>query len=121
MAILTVIALLAFSLSLSVAVTYLSINESQAGLAVSRGAGALAHAEGCAEDALLRSTRDENYSGGTYDYFEGTCVIDVARDGTVWTVDVAGTKDGFTRTVRLIFEYVPGPPGSVTLVSWLER
>jgi hypothetical protein len=49
---LTVMTLLAFSLSLIAAVTYLSINESQSGLALSRGAAALSITEGCAEDAL---------------------------------------------------------------------
>lgn len=120
-ALLTVIALLAFSLSLTVAVTYLSINESQSGLALSRGASALSITEGCAEDALLLSSRDENYTGGEYASLGGTCTVGVSKDVAVWTVDVSGTKDNFMRSVRIIFEYVPGPPGVITLQSWLER
>lgn len=121
MAILTVIALLAFSLSLTVAVTYLSVNESQSGLILSRGASALSLTDGCAEDALLLSKRDANYTGGTYTYLGGVCTVAVSKNVTIWTVDVTGTKDNFTRTVRIIFDYVPGPPVVITLQSWLEQ
>lgn len=120
-AILTVIALLAFALSLTVAVTYLSINESQSGLALSRGAAALSITEGCAEDVLLLARRDANYAGGTYGYLSGTCTVTVSKNATIWIVDVSGTKDNFTRAVRIIFDYVPGPPGIITLQSWLEQ
>lgn len=121
MAILTVITLLAFSVSLIGAVTYLSIDGSQMGLALSQGTESLAFMEGCAEDALLLSSRDENYLGGTYEYLDGICTVDIVKDGLVWTMNVAGTKDGFTRAVRLIFDYVAGPPGIITLSSWLEQ
>lgn len=120
-AILTVIALLAFSLSLTTAVTYLSIGGGQEGLALSQGAATLALSEGCAEDALLQSIRDENYAGGEYSFFGGTCVVDIAKDGTVWTVDVSGTKDGFTRSVQIVFDYVVGTPNTIALVSWQEQ
>ncbi len=118
---LTVISLLAFSLSLIVAVTYLSINESQSGLALSRGALALSFTEGCAEDALLLSGRDENYTGGTYEYLGGVCNVDVSKNGAEWTLNISGTKNDFSRTVRIVFSYVSGPPGIITLQSWLER
>lgn len=119
-AIFLVIALLAFSLSLSTAVTYLSINESQSGLALARGAAALALAEGCAEDVLLLSLRDENYTGGTYEYLGGSCDADVSKNGTIWTLDVSGTKDNFTRSLEIIVDRQLVPP-LLTLQSWLEK
>jgi hypothetical protein len=120
-AIFLVIALLAFSLSLTAAVTYLSIGESQSGMALARGAEVLALTEGCAEDALLLSVRDANYNGGTYNYLGGICAVDVIKNGTLWTMDVSGTKNNFNRVARIIFGYVPGPPGVITLQSWLEQ
>lgn len=120
-AIFLVIALLAFSLSLTTAVTYLSINESQSGLALAKGASALALTEGCAEDALLISSRDENYASGTYGYLGGTCVVEITKDGTIWTLDIVGTKDGFTRALEIIIDRQSGLPVILTLQSWLEK
>lgn len=120
-ALFSVIALSAFSLSLIVAVAYLSINESQAGLMLARGEVALQFVEGCAEDALLLSVRDEGYMGGSYGYMGGDCSVDVSKDGSVWTMDVSGTKDQFARSVRIIFKYDPLAPVVITLQSWLER
>lgn len=119
-AIFLVIALLAFSLSLSTAVTYLSINESQSGLALSRGYGSLALAEGCAEDALILVNRDENYTNGTYEYLGGTCDVEISKDGTVWTLNISSTKDNFTRSLEIIFDRQSVPP-TLTLQSWLEK
>jgi uncharacterized membrane protein len=113
--------LLALSLSLTVATTYLSINESQSALTLAEGAGALALTEGCVEDALILARRDENYSGGTAEYLSGTCVIDVTKDGTAWTLVVQGTKNTASRTVEVVLEYTAGPPGTILLTSWLER
>jgi hypothetical protein len=120
-AILTVIALLVFSLSLTVAVTYLSINEAQSGSALSQGAIALALSEGCAEDALLLSRRDENYNGGTYEYLGGTCNVEVSKNGTVWTLDVSGARDNFARSLEIVVDRQPGSPAVITLQSWLEK
>lgn len=100
---------------------YLSINESQAGLMLARGEVALQFVEGCAEDALLLSVRDEGYMGGSYGYMGGDCSVDVSKDGSVWTMDVSGTKDQFARSVRIIFKYDPLAPVVITLQSWLER
>lgn len=120
-AILTVLALLVFSLSLTAAVTYLSIGESQSGLAVARGKAALSLVEGCAEDALLLAKRDANYTGGNYEYLNGECLADVSKDGNTWTMHISGTKDNFTRRLEIVFEYTAGPFGVIILQSWLEK
>ncbi|OIQ01785.1 MAG: hypothetical protein COZ86_00090 [Candidatus Moranbacteria bacterium CG_4_8_14_3_um_filter_41_13] len=120
-AILTVILLLTFCFSLTVGVTYLSIGESQSSLAVSNGAEALSLAEACIEDALLLSLRDENYAGGDLSYLGGTCVVAVAKNGTTWTLNVSGTKNTFTRSIEVVYEYTVGVPNTIILTSWLER
>lgn len=116
-AIMTVLALMVFSLSLSVATTYLSIGEAQSGFAVVQGARALHMAEGCAEDALLQSSRDENYTGGTYSYLGGACTVDVVKNGTVWTLTIIGTEATYERRLEVVIDRVP----PVTLQSWLEQ
>ena len=120
-ALLTVLALAAFSLSLVIAVTYLSIGESRSALALSQGEAALETGEGCAEDVLLESRRDENYTGGSYGYLGAQCEVQVAKDGTVWTLSVTSTKDGFVRSLDIIINRQPETPATITLQSWLEK
>ena len=116
-ALLTVLTLLAFSLSLTATTTYLSIGEAQSAYAIVQGARALSLTEGCAEDALLLSSRDENYEGGNYEYLGGTCTAEVTKDGTLWQLTITGTKDSFERSIAIAIDRVP----PVTLVSWLEQ
>ncbi len=120
-AILTVILLLFFCLSLTIGVTYLSIDGSQSSLAISSGSEALSLTEACAEDALLLSLRNENYVGGTLTYLGGVCAVTVIKDGSIWTLDISGTKNHFTKSITVIFEYTLGPPNTLTLMSWLEK
>lgn len=118
---LTVITLLAFSLSLTIAVMYLSIGGSQSALALSHGAEALSLTEGCAEDALLQAKRNVNYIGGDYSYLGGTCSVVVTVNGTKWTINVSGTKNNFTRSIEIVLEYTLGTPSTLVLTSWLEK
>lgn len=120
-AIITVLTLLVFSLSLTLATTYLSIGEAKSALAFSQGEAALQLTEGCAEDTLLLSKRDENYEGGEYLYLGGTCDVNVSKDGTVWTFDITGMKDGFSRSFEVVVDRQPGVPATLTLQSWLEK
>ncbi len=123
-AIITVLTLLVFSLSLTLATTYLSIGEAKSALALSQGEAALALTEGCAEDALILSGRDENYTGGSYSYLGGACAVDISKDLLEWTIDVVGTRDGFERHLEIVVLRVPGLlglPATLTLQSWLEK
>lgn len=123
-ALLTVITLLVFSLSLTVATTYLSIGESQSALALTQGEAALQLAEGCAEDALLLSKRDDDYAGGTYGYLDGTCQVNVEKDLLQWTFDIVATKGAFTRRLEITVGRtlgLPGLPATLALQSWLEQ
>lgn len=117
----TVLALLVTSLSLTLAVTYLSIGESQSALALSKSEMAYQAMEGCAQDALLLSLRDENYTGGEYSYLGAVCMVDVSKDGTAWTLNVSSTKDVFTRSARIIVDRSVDTPATLTLSSWLEQ
>lgn len=119
-AILTVIMLLSFSVALIYSAGYLSIGASKGALTLASGAAAHSLVDACAEDALLLSRRDGMYEGGNSEYLGGTCRVHVVKDGDVWTLDISGTKDGFTRAIEITFSYVPGPPSVITLQRWLE-
>jgi hypothetical protein len=120
-AILTVIALLAFSASLMYATAYLSIDQSQAGLLVSQGEAALQLTNGCAEEALLNAKNDETYEGGTLEILGGTCEVTIEKEDVTWILTVTGEKAGYERTLVITLERTAGDPGTLTLVSWLEQ
>lgn len=120
-AIMTVLILLVFSLALLLAVPYLSIGGAQQALALSQGEAVLAGLEGCAEDALLRAVRDENYTGGTYTYLGMMCEVTVEKNDPLWTFSLMGNQFGITRTLEVAADRTVGNPGVLTLVHWLEQ
>jgi hypothetical protein len=120
-AIMTVLALLVFSLSLLISVPYLSIGGIQEAAVFSESETVYAALEGCAEDALLLSARDENYTGGTYTYLGATCEVSIEKNDPLWTLSFTGSRYSVTRVLRVIVERTPGTPGTLTLQSWLEE
>lgn len=120
-AIMTVLVLLVFSLSLLVAVPYLSIDGARQALALSQGEIILAATEGCVDDVLLLSARDETYTGGTYEYAAYSCAVTIEKTEPVWTVTVIGNGQGIERRIVVTVERTTGSPGALTLLSWLEQ
>lgn len=120
-AIMTVLVLLVFSLSLLLSAPYLSIGGIQQAMVFSESETTRAALEGCAEDALLLSVRDESYTGGSYTYLGTTCQVNIEKNDPIWTLSVAATRHDITRTLTILVERTPGTPGTVTLQSWLEQ
>jgi len=113
-----VLIIMAVLFSLIVVSGFLSIGESRSGLDLFLSERTLFLAEGCAEDALLFSRNDETYAGGDIVHPEGTCSVEVEKDGTVWTMTVSAVRDGFSRTMEVVFNRdILG----VTLIHWQER
>lgn len=75
-------------------------------------------AESCAEEALLRLSRDNTYAGGTLTFGDGSCEIVVTGTpcGTC-TVDVASTGNSFTRNIRVTAD-VAG--SMIDILTWKE-
>lgn len=103
-------------LLIGITLAILGVSEAQMSLAEERGQGSLALAEGCAEDAILSSYYDINYSGGTENYPEGSCVVGVAKDGNNWTITTAATVSGHTKKVKVKINR----SGKITITSWKE-
>lgn len=115
-ALLTVLVLFVFSLSLSTAVAYFSIDEMQGALALAEGEAARVFTDGCAEDALLQASRSMDYSGGSFSYPQGVCMVDVSKEGTVWTFEIQGNRHGYERRLHIEIE-ITAP---LNLKSWQE-
>lgn len=117
-AISTVLILLVVVVSIVTTVSLLSVGEARSGFALAQGEAALQFSEGCAEDALLKAKSDTTYAGGNIVRPEGTCVIDIAKNGISWTLDASPLNGDSIRHVRVVFDYVPLV--GIILTSWTE-
>lgn len=115
-ALLAVLVIFVFSLSLATAVAYFSIDEAQSAFALAEGEAAAVLADGCAEDALLQAGRNPDYAGGTGAFLQGTCSVEVAKDGVAWTLDVSGARLGYGHRLHIEIEMTVPP----VLKSWQE-
>ena len=97
----TVLALLVFSVSISIAMTYISISESRVSADVILGEQAFVLSESCAELALLKLRNDTSYTGGSMHVSEGDCEVAVNTTGDESTVSVRAIRGEYTRSVRV--------------------
>lgn len=97
----TVLALLVFSVSISIAMTYISISESRVSADVIFGEQAFVLSESCAELALLKLRNDASYTGGLMHVSEGDCEVTVNTTGDESTVSVRAIRGEYTRSVRV--------------------
>lgn len=120
-AISVVIILISVVIAIGTSVTLLSIGEGQSGLSLFKGEENLDFVEGCAEDGLLKSRSDSNYSGGTINRPspEGTCNITINKAGTPWimTATIDGANPVYKRSIEV--QYTRAATG-ITLTSWKE-
>lgn len=64
-------------------------------------------AEGCAENALLLLSRNNNYSGGTFT-FQGTdCSVSVGGNGAERDVVVSAEREGISKDIVLRVQVTP--------------
>lgn len=116
----TVLSLLAFSLTLAVALAQFSLGTSIAYETVYSSAQALVLAEGCAEGALNEIQADPDYNDGSYITSAGTCDMDLRQDeadATRYTLRVSAIVNNVSRSV---FIEVVRTETQLTLVSWSE-
>src|SRR3989344_3195474 len=80
MLLLTVLVCGAVALGISMNLAMRSIGELDMGFAGKQSLEALAVADGCVEEALLRLWEDIDYAGGTLDLGDGSCAITVQKN-----------------------------------------
>jgi hypothetical protein len=117
-ALITVLIISAVALVIAASVSLLGIGIGQSALSGSKGENALELAEGCAEDALLKSQLSGSYAGGNITRPEGTCVITITTSGSNWTMTATSTQTDYNRTVQVIFVRNSGSP--ITITTWQE-
>jgi hypothetical protein len=97
----------------------IGVDDLEIGFSQEAGSHALLAAESCAEEAMLRLSRNSSYSGGTLLVGESTCTIAVTGVPCgACTIDVASTRDYFTRNIQV---GVTVSGSSVDITSWAEQ
>jgi hypothetical protein len=95
-----------------------SISENQIGLYQSRSSVSFYNVDGCAEEAISRINRDNNYAGETLNLGNVTCVIAISGTGSNRTIGITGTSsEGYVRNIAITVTISP----SFNVTSWQEN
>lgn len=93
------------------------IGELEMGTGESQSAEALAIADGCAQEALLRLSRNQSYTGAVLNAGDGSCTISVPNTGGERVLSVTGTVDRWERVLTIRVQ-VSG--SRITILSWRQ-
>lgn len=97
----SVVAMIAFS------VIALDISGHQNLLQMNESERLFINADGCAEEALLQLSRDENYAGGSYDIDSASCSVSVSGSGDVRYISADVNKDSYHHSLNLEVQLSP--------------
>jgi hypothetical protein len=117
-ALMMVLVLTAFVIILVGSVMLRGVDDLENGFSEQLSSDVLHSAESCMDEAFIRLSRDNNYTGGTLEVGEASCTIAVSGTpcGTC-TVTVDATGEGFTRSLQSVVDVFIA---DVDIVSWEE-
>lgn len=118
-AIMMMVIILAVGILIVSTTALIGVDDLEIGFSQEAGSHAILAAESCAEEAMLRLSRNSSYTGGSLTVGESSCTIAVT--GTPCgscTIDVTSTRDNFTRNVQV---GVTVSGSSVDITSWEEE
>jgi len=113
----TILVVMVVVLALTATASLLSIGEGQSSLSLLKGEETYQFMDGCAEDALIKSWNDVNYTGGNITRPEGTCTVSVSKSGSDWTLNISTTNTDYKKNLEVKINR--GATG-ITLTSWKE-
>lgn len=114
----TVLSLLVFSVTLSLALLQFSVGSATTAETVRSGAQALALVEGCAEGVINEIRSDATFNDTSFTLPTGECVVDVDETGGDYVIRVEAEEESTVR--RVTVELTRGPL-AITVHSWLEE
>lgn len=92
------------------------VQEDQSSYTLYQGESTLRLSESCLEDALIKARTSASYSGGTITHPEGSCVVNVVKAGSVWTITSSSTLANFSRALQAVINR----GSSISITSWKE-
>lgn len=117
-ALVVMIVILAMALLVVTSTAFIGVDDLDIGYASELSGDVLLSAESCAEEALIRLSRNPSYTGGSLTVGEAACTITVS--GTPCgscTIDVAAVGESYTRNIQVVVS-VSG--STVDIISWQE-
>lgn len=115
-AIATVLVIAAVAMIIGTTTSLLSIDGLQAGYNLDQGQATLQIVESCVEDTLLY-LNENNSLPPSISLPEGSCSVTLnSQVGVVWTFTVAGSINGYTKSVQV----VANRSSAVSITSWRE-
>lgn len=117
-ALLIVLVFSAAALLIAWSATILGIGEVSMGYTVQKGQQSLFFANGCVEESLRQLQMNENWSGGTLNLSDGSCIISVTPSGNNRSISVSALSDNFNKKF-LVSTMVSS--SVVTVNSWQEQ
>ncbi len=117
-ALMVIVIILAVAILVVSSTALTGIDDLEIGFSHSAGSRAVLSAQSCAEEAMLKLSRDNSFVGGTLAVGEATCTMIVT--GTpcgACTIGVESTQDTFTRSIEVD---VTVTGSQVDITSWRE-
>lgn len=119
MAVLLIVIIISVSaLIIALSASMLGIGEMDMGYTAQKGQQARALADGCVEEALRQLQMNVNWTGSTLDLLEGSCIMDVAINGSNHILNVAAVTGNFTKKMQIVATV---NNGVVKVSSWQEQ
>lgn len=107
----------AASLIMAYGATLLGLGELNMSYTSQQGGRAMAGAESCLEEALIRLKRSPTYSGGNLEISEYSCIINISGSGDPYVVSVESSYGDYTKKIEAEAVFNNGTPH---LSSWRE-
>jgi len=117
-ALISILIVMAVTLAVALSINLASISELKMGFAESKSATSLAGADACIDEALIRLTWDDTYTGGTLDLSGNSCIIGIQGSGDSRTIHTTSTVDILIRKIKVAVD-MSGENLSIT--SWQEK
>lgn len=110
-----VIILSSILLIISLSIGLNSIAENQISLYSSKNTQILINSEGCAQEALIRLSRNNLYLGETLTLNETTCIITVSPPAQNRTISISASNGNYNKDLQIDVTIAP-----ITITSWRQ-
>ena len=117
-ALLTVVIVAAATLIMAYSASLLGLGELELGYTSQKGAEALSAADSCVEEALRRLRLDSNYSGGTLNVGNGSCIMNITANGNDRTIAAESTIGEYHKKIEA---QIALSGNVITINSWEEK
>lgn len=81
--------------------SFLGLGELDLSSTSEKGGEALVLADSCAEETLRRLRLEPNYSGGTLNIDDGSCIINIVEAGSIRTITIESTIEECHKKIQI--------------------